>query len=53
MHERALFDYLTLELSPAYAGDSLITIEVTRNFQGETVATPTSHKYEADQLDAA
>jgi exonuclease SbcC len=53
VHERALFDYLTLELSPAYPGDSLITIEVTRNFDGETVATPRSHKYEADQLDAA
>lgn len=53
VHERALFDYLTLELSPAYAGDSLITIEVSRNFEGETVATPASHKYEADQLDAA
>lgn len=53
VHERALFDYLTLELSPAYAGDSLITVEVSRNFEGTTVATPTSHKYEADQLDAA
>jgi len=53
VHERALFDYLTLELSPAYAGDSLITVEVSRNFEGATVATPTSHKYEADQLDAA
>ncbi|VXB61950.1 AAA family ATPase [Brevundimonas sp. G8] len=53
VHERALFDYLTLELSPAYPGDSMITVEVTRNFEGETVATPKSHKYEADQLDAA
>jgi DNA repair protein SbcC/Rad50 len=53
VHERALFDYLTLELSPAYPGDSLITVEVSRNFEGTTVATPTSHKYEADQLDAA
>jgi DNA repair protein SbcC/Rad50 len=24
VHERALFDYLTLELSPAFPGDSLI-----------------------------
>ncbi|WP_193668413.1 AAA family ATPase [Nocardioides salarius] len=28
VHERELFDYLTLELSPAYAGDTLITVEL-------------------------
>lgn len=28
VHERELFDYLTLELSPAYDGDQLITIEL-------------------------
>lgn len=28
VHERELFDYLSLELSPAYAGDELITIEL-------------------------
>jgi exonuclease SbcC len=28
VHERELFDYLTLELSPAYKGDELITIEL-------------------------
>lgn len=28
VHERELFDYLALELSPAYAGDELITIEL-------------------------
>lgn len=28
VHERELFDYLTLELSPAYDGDELITIEL-------------------------
>lgn len=28
VHERELFDYLTLELSPAYEGDELITIEL-------------------------
>lgn len=28
VHERELFDYLALELSPAYEGDSLITIEL-------------------------
>lgn len=28
VHDRELFDYLTLELSPAYEGDELITIEL-------------------------
>lgn len=28
VHERELFDYLTLELSPAYEGDELLTIEL-------------------------
>ena len=28
VHERELFDYLALELSPAFEGDELITIEL-------------------------
>ena len=28
VHERELFEYLSLELSPAFAGDELITIEL-------------------------
>jgi exonuclease SbcC len=36
VHERALFDYLTLELSPAFNGDQLITIELTRALGGDT-----------------
>ncbi|KQP23352.1 AAA family ATPase [Pseudorhodoferax sp. Leaf267] len=46
VHERALFDYLTLELSPAFPGDSLITVEISRNFQGDAVATPRAFGYE-------
>lgn len=49
VHERALFDYLTLELSPAYAGDSLVTIEISRNFQGETIADPRYFAFETDK----
>lgn len=37
VHEKALFDYLTLELSPASEGDSIITIELSRDAAGETV----------------
>jgi exonuclease SbcC len=31
VHDRPLFDYLSLELSPAYAGDELITIELAKS----------------------
>lgn len=35
VHERELFDYLTLELSPAYEGDELITIELGEHTASE------------------
>ena len=50
VHERALFDYLTLELSPAFAGDSLITVEISRGYDGVTIAKPTPHKFEDDRV---
>jgi exonuclease SbcC len=53
VHERALFDYLTLELSPAFPGDSLISVEVTRNFNGDTVAMPQAFSYADDRAIAA
>jgi DNA repair protein SbcC/Rad50 len=53
VHERALFDYLTLELSPAFPGDSLIAVEITRNFNGDAVATPRAFGYEHDRAIAA
>ena len=53
VHERALFDYLTLELSPAFPGDSLIAVEITRNFEGDAVATPRAFSFEADRAIAA
>lgn len=53
VHERALFDYLALELSPAFPGDSLITVEITRNFDGETVAKPRAFTFEDDHAIAA
>jgi exonuclease SbcC len=53
VHERALFDYLTLELSPAFPGDSLIAVEITRNFDGDAVATPRAFSYEQDRAIAA
>jgi DNA repair protein SbcC/Rad50 len=53
VHERALFDYLTLELSPAFPGDSLIAVEITRNFEGEAVATPQAFSFQEDRAIAA
>ncbi|WP_439401044.1 AAA family ATPase [Bradyrhizobium sp. DASA03068] len=53
VHERALFDYLTLELSPAFAGDSLVTVEISRNLSGETVADPRYFVFEQDKIVAA
>ncbi|TDT92513.1 exonuclease SbcC [Azorhizobium sp. AG788] len=53
VHERALFEYLTLELSPAFAGDSLITVEISRNFGGDAVADPHFYAFEDDKAVAA
>jgi exonuclease SbcC len=38
VHERPLFDYLALELSPAYPDDRLITIELSRASNGMMAA---------------
>lgn len=40
VHELALFEYLALELSPAQAGDSLITVELSSSWSGVTTAHP-------------
>lgn len=38
VHERSLFDYLALELSPAFEGDRLNIIELGRNAVGKTIS---------------
>jgi DNA repair protein SbcC/Rad50 len=38
VHDRQLFDYLALELSPTFNGDRLITIELGRSADGTTTA---------------
>lgn len=43
----------TLELSPAFSGDSLLTVEITRGSDGMSRATPTPHGFEEDQAIAA
>ena len=37
VHERELFEYLALELSPAFKGDELITVELGLDSEGEPV----------------
>ena len=36
VHEKPLFDYLSLELSPAFEDDRLITVEIGREPNGAT-----------------
>lgn len=40
VHEKQLFDYLTLELSPAFPGDRVITVEVTKTPERSTQYDP-------------
>jgi exonuclease SbcC len=37
VHEKQLFDYLALELSPAFNSDRLITIELSHGADGATL----------------
>jgi exonuclease SbcC len=53
VHDRALFDYLTRELSPAFADDQLITVELSRSAGANTIATPRFWTYSKDQAIAA
>jgi exonuclease SbcC len=52
-HERALFEYLSLELSPTSAEERLVAVELTRSLDGDTIATPRIVEYEADVAIAA
>lgn len=48
VHDRQLFEYLRLELSPAFEDDSLLTLELTRNATRDTDLLPKrfQHKLE-------
>lgn len=50
IHERALFDYLTLELSPAFEGDRLITVELKTQTDGSTFAEQYYREWVADPI---
>ena len=50
IHERPLFEYLSLELSPAFVGDKLITVEVSKSPEGSTRYTTDVVGFEPDRL---
>lgn len=49
VHDRSLFDYLRLEMSPAYPGDELITIELSRSSQKRTRVRSERHAFRPDK----
>lgn len=53
VHDRQLFDYLSLELSPAFNGDRLVTITLGRNADGLTTAPWNLATFEPDRAIAA
>lgn len=53
VHDRQLFDYLSLELSPTFNGDRLITVELGRNAAGFTTAPWALTTFEPDRAVAA
>lgn len=55
VHDRQLFEYLKLELSPAFPGDSLLTLELSRgpNRDSICISKRLSFKQEATLLSAA
>lgn len=53
VHEKPLFDYLALELSPAFQDDRLITIEMGRTASGATVVNYEPTIYRPDTAIAA
>ncbi len=53
VHEKPLFDYLTLELSPSFDGDTLVTVELGRSANGDSLATTRVIPWEPDTALAA
>ncbi|WP_420610483.1 hypothetical protein [Candidatus Poriferisodalis sp.] len=49
VHERELFEYLALELSPAFEGDELITVELGSDSDGEPVHHSTRLAWAEDE----
>lgn len=50
VHERPLFEYLALELSPASPGDRLITVELSKGGDGNTICDPEPILWDPDRV---
>ena len=48
VHDRQLFEYLKLELSPAFAGDSLLTLELSRGPRRDSVCIPRRYSFKEE-----
>ena len=48
VHERELFEYLALELSPAFEGDELITVELGLDSEGNPFLRSERHPWTED-----
>jgi exonuclease SbcC len=48
VHDRPLYDYLCLELSPAFSGDELITIELGMSAAGQSRVVTRRRGFEPD-----
>ena len=46
VHDRQLFEYLRLELSPAFKGDSLLTLELSRGSRRNTLCDHRRYHYQ-------
>jgi len=53
VHDRPLFEYLSLELGPAFEGDRLISIALGRSPSGESFANPDFYVWKPDPAVAA
>jgi len=53
VHDRSLFDYLKLELSPAFLGDQLITVQLSRSATDVTIAESNFLTFQKDKAIAA
>ncbi len=53
VHDRPLFEYLTLELSPAFQDDQLITVDLRRSADNATIAEPRFWSFQKDGAIAA
>ena len=48
VHDRQLFEYLTLELSPAFVDDSLLTLELSRGVRRDTVCVSKRYSFKEE-----